>query len=727
MTPNMDVRRLVRALGLGALVLTLLGYGIGLAAADSATDGEAVAIPRPGPGDRALYQLVELDAGGAVREHGISADITVEWLDARDAIAPDLTMRPAHVLGVTYRSERYEDAADVAWDAATGLPLSAGRLWANPYSYATLPMPDGVTVGPQPEAEGSLDGRSDALHPATALCGMRADVQGRAVQEGETVTVFGSCDAEGKARATPFKVRGWKDSGDRRVLRLEAGEGDLRQRVDYDPALPFPVRVEGKFPGFVYAGYAEGKTFALVLEAYHPGHASYPVPASVGGLAAEPAFSLRPLTGWTIDDSGVHHEFPLSQAYAAALDDANYPWGDETLREFMQRHPDAYLAFAWSFHTEDARGTSYPIWALTWTDGSAQFSKAVSQYPDLLLADSGALPREATVSEWPMEWPEDFFGPASRLPAALPDVAQVWDASRPLLADSVGAEPNSYGFMVVCPGEDCLEATALVHAGYSWMPAAPFGVGLTDSLQDQRSVFSFVGADQDGRPSVTLMLTGQQKAPVPLLPPTEAPPRSAPASGDGGAAPVTAWAIPAAPAVAGVGLVATLVGALYYFWPAVKAGGLGLFSRIEPDRVLDHPARRTVFNLVEANPGIHFQEIGRRTAFGSGQLDHHLRKLEAAGLVSRVKGAQYACFFARGQVDRRLMAAAPALRSEGGRSVLTALQSTPGASSRDLADRLRLSPGTVSYHVRRLGDAGLLVSTGGALRLTDLGQQAAAA
>ncbi|HJQ92803.1 MAG TPA: winged helix-turn-helix transcriptional regulator, partial [Candidatus Thermoplasmatota archaeon] len=282
-------------------------------------------------------------------------------------------------------------------------------------------------------------------------------------------------------------------------------------------------------------------------------------------------------------------------------------------------------------------------------------------------------------------------------------------------------EPNSYGFLVTCPTDPCLESSAIVYAGSTLYPANDLDV----ALQDQEGHTALLGVDREGHVSQVHFSDSKTEAPLPVLPAGSAPP--APRSAAAAPRIVTAgWTLPAAEAVAGVGLAAVLMGALYYLWPTLKGGFLGLFSRIEPERVLDHPARKGLHVLVEANPGIHFQELVRRTGFGRGQLEHHLRKLEHAGLVSRVKGDSYACFFARGQVDRRVMAAAPLLRSDGGRRVLAALQHRPGASTRDLAEQLGLAVGTVSYHVKRLREAGMLDSAEGSLHLTETGRQATA-
>jgi DNA-binding transcriptional ArsR family regulator len=186
------------------------------------------------------------------------------------------------------------------------------------------------------------------------------------------------------------------------------------------------------------------------------------------------------------------------------------------------------------------------------------------------------------------------------------------------------------------------------------------------------------------------------------------------------------WAMPSAPAAAtGISLVAVLGGLLYYFWPTMKGLPLfGLFSRIRDDKVLDHPQRARLMEAIRADPGVHFQELCRRMGLGHGVLEHHVRKLVDAELVVVRRTSGYTCYFPKA-TDRRMMDAAPMLRSGGSRAVFRAVAAQPGTSSRDLAVHLGLAPSTVSYHLKRLETAGLVLPdpVAGA-RLTPLGEQA---
>lgn len=723
----MDVRRLVRALGVGGLGFLFFGGAVGLVAAggDSAGGGEETwLVPAPGPGDRATYKVddrvFDQDAADPRYDVGPGMRLDVEWLPEGQALAEDGVLRATHPLATTlrYEGQDWELLAEVAYDAATGAPLVRSYRWNGVFEVHL----DVGPVGLGQEAEGTVHGRRDLVQGPRGPCGLSADLFGRPVSKGDLVTVHGGCGIDEHATATPFVVHGWDELGERRFLRLDSPSG---LSIHYDPAYPVPVRVEARMPElWGNDALVAGRVTILRLAAFHEGQGDYAAPAPSPPVVPPAPVPLAPRTPWMVDETGVEHPFPLSAAHAAALDPASYRDGDETVPEFLEEHPRAYLAVGWGVHMEDSRGSTYPGWALLWTDGDDAIAKSVVLYPTAIVAAvpvPGA-PTYPVVGEWQTdlaEDPDEYFPTPSAVPGAFPALAGVWDQALRVL-EPHGLAANSYSFVVTCDST-CQQAAPLVYAGHTHYSAFNFD----SALQDQQGRTFLLAADGDGRPASYFRLDSETQAPFPVLPADEAP-VDPPAAAPRFEAAFSAWPVPGAKAATSIGVVATLLGALYYFWPAVKGGFLGLFSRIEPDRVLDHPARKALHALVEANPGIHFQEIVRRTGFGRGQLEHHLRKLERAELVSRVKGDSYACFFARGQVDRRVMAAAPLLRSDGGRSVLAALQQRPGASSRELAAQLGLATGTVSYHVKRLREAGMLESAGGALHLTETGRKATA-
>jgi predicted transcriptional regulator len=195
------------------------------------------------------------------------------------------------------------------------------------------------------------------------------------------------------------------------------------------------------------------------------------------------------------------------------------------------------------------------------------------------------------------------------------------------------------------------------------------------------------------------------------------------------APPAGPWGVPLALAMAALTLALILTRFLAPFdvWSERLAGFAGL-GRQEPETVAAHPQRARIIALLRDRPGLHLRELQRQLNLSRGVADHHLRKLLQAGLISERASHGYRCFFVRGTLDRRLMEAVPALRSDGASRILSAVVSRPGQGLEDLARSTSLTSQTVAYHVRRLQAAGLLTQTRGErahrVDATELGRSA---
>ncbi len=191
-----------------------------------------------------------------------------------------------------------------------------------------------------------------------------------------------------------------------------------------------------------------------------------------------------------------------------------------------------------------------------------------------------------------------------------------------------------------------------------------------------------------------------------------------------------AWSMPRPATAATIAAGSAAAGALILLWPAIKGAltGIGLFSRIRKEDLLEHPVRADVFDAIQTDPGIHFQELVRRIGKGRGTMEHHVRKLVSAGLLVEKAERGFTCYFPKGEVDRRLMDVAPLFKADGARRVVQAVQAQPGAATMELAATLGMATSTVNYHVKRLVDAGLLDPQREGryvrLHLTDLGGEA---
>ena len=131
---------------------------------------------------------------------------------------------------------------------------------------------------------------------------------------------------------------------------------------------------------------------------------------------------------------------------------------------------------------------------------------------------------------------------------------------------------------------------------------------------------------------------------------------------------------------------------------------IGIPLRVRPEKVLDSPARKTLYGLVRAHPGIHLRGLVRSSGLGFGAVSYHLRVLQDYGYVSAFPSGVRLCFYPVG-VDQ--VSTIPKIYKRR-IQVLETVEQSPGAGLDELADAIGLCPKTIAYHVRALRAAGLV-------------------
>lgn len=129
--------------------------------------------------------------------------------------------------------------------------------------------------------------------------------------------------------------------------------------------------------------------------------------------------------------------------------------------------------------------------------------------------------------------------------------------------------------------------------------------------------------------------------------------------------------------------------------------------------VLDHPegdsdVRDAILGYLAATPGAHLSKVRDDLGLGTGETQHHLRRLLEADTIESLRDGDYRRFFPAGQFDRLEQVALGYLRRETPRGMVIELLSDPNASVSDLAGALDVAQPTVSKHAAALEEAGLL-------------------
>ncbi|RQH03246.1 winged helix-turn-helix transcriptional regulator [Natrarchaeobius oligotrophus] len=119
-------------------------------------------------------------------------------------------------------------------------------------------------------------------------------------------------------------------------------------------------------------------------------------------------------------------------------------------------------------------------------------------------------------------------------------------------------------------------------------------------------------------------------------------------------------------------------------------------------------ARDAIAGYLSTTPGAHFSKIRDDLQLGTGETQHHLRRLEDLGVIERYRDGDYKRFVPTGRFDEFEKQALGYLRRDTPRGMLMTLLSDPNASAGDLADALDVSAPTVSKYANELEEAGLL-------------------
>lgn len=134
------------------------------------------------------------------------------------------------------------------------------------------------------------------------------------------------------------------------------------------------------------------------------------------------------------------------------------------------------------------------------------------------------------------------------------------------------------------------------------------------------------------------------------------------------------------------------------------------YARVQGEEILEHPGRAEVYERVKAFPGVNFVQLGAQVTFGASTLTYHLRVLEKNGYVHSVRDGRYLRFFDKrsGHYSGERKTAVSALRNETTAAMARHIRAHPGVPQCDLATAFNVTPSTVTWHMNRLGAAGLV-------------------
>ena len=123
--------------------------------------------------------------------------------------------------------------------------------------------------------------------------------------------------------------------------------------------------------------------------------------------------------------------------------------------------------------------------------------------------------------------------------------------------------------------------------------------------------------------------------------------------------------------------------------------------------------REAIRGYVPTTPGAHFSKLRDDLHLGTGETQHHLRRLEADGTVEHRKDGEYKRYFPADRFSDFEQRALGYLRRGTPRKMLIALLRDPDSSGGEIADAAGVSRSTISKYAAELESAGLLSRTDG--------------
>ena len=126
------------------------------------------------------------------------------------------------------------------------------------------------------------------------------------------------------------------------------------------------------------------------------------------------------------------------------------------------------------------------------------------------------------------------------------------------------------------------------------------------------------------------------------------------------------------------------------------------------ENLLELDTRRKIFEYVSASPGAYLREISRSLRLSLGAVEYHLDRLTRGGLLScRVHRAKKR-YFVTSQVSHQDEVVIASLRQDVPRRIIIHLLGNPGATFRALLSIVPVSKSTLSFHMKRLVEVGVV-------------------
>jgi predicted transcriptional regulator len=127
------------------------------------------------------------------------------------------------------------------------------------------------------------------------------------------------------------------------------------------------------------------------------------------------------------------------------------------------------------------------------------------------------------------------------------------------------------------------------------------------------------------------------------------------------------------------------------------------------DDALDLESRRTIYEMIRSRPGTFLREMERELGMQVGMLSYHLRVLSEAGMIRAEQEGNHLRYFPADSFILNDRKALSYLRNRTSRAILIHVLDKGSMGFSELLELLGVSKSTLSYHLKRLAAAGLII------------------
>ncbi|MHA1642646.1 MAG: winged helix-turn-helix transcriptional regulator [Promethearchaeota archaeon] len=132
------------------------------------------------------------------------------------------------------------------------------------------------------------------------------------------------------------------------------------------------------------------------------------------------------------------------------------------------------------------------------------------------------------------------------------------------------------------------------------------------------------------------------------------------------------------------------------------------YHRLTLNEVLENENRNKILEIILNEPGIHFNELLRKTNLSAGNLVWHLDILETYKIIEKKRIGRYIVYFPYYQKNPLSNLDLKLNKSKLTLEILNLIIEHPGTWNNALTKRLKVDHKTVQYHVKKLIDLNLL-------------------